>query len=135
MRQSKLSSEERRLHRNAASKRHYYRHHEKIKAQNSAWRRKNWQGKLRWDLIKYKYGLTKQQYLDLLNEQDGLCSLCNEMPTKTNNLVVDHCHKTGQIRGLIHRRCNTGIGFFNDDVARVTQALVYLQNSLLKGGF
>lgn len=69
--------------------------------------RKNW--------LRYKYGLTVEDYAQLLEEQDGNCYLCERPPQDGEILFVDHCHSTDKIRGLVHRNCNSLIGFAKDD--------------------
>ena len=58
---------------------------------------------------KSKYGLTKIDYEDLLKTQNGLCALCSRKPKR---LVVDHCHKTQRVRGLLCDQCNIALGFY-----------------------
>lgn len=60
--------------------------------------------------LKSTYGITEEQYLQLLAEQNGGCAICGKPPGK-RQLAVDHCHKTGVIRGLLCGRCNLGLGF------------------------
>jgi hypothetical protein len=62
-------------------------------------------------VLKTKYGLTFEQYWRLFAAQDGRCAICHK-PPKTVSLSVDHCHRTGQIRGLLCYRCNYGLGHF-----------------------
>jgi hypothetical protein len=62
--------------------------------------------KLRSHLEK-KYGLTLEQYNDMVAEQDNKCYLCGEEPSDIyGRLVVDHCHTTGKVRSLLCRMCN-----------------------------
>lgn len=59
------------------------------------------------------YGLTLEQYNQMHEEQGGLCPLC-ERPERDSNrqkLAVDHCHKTGRIRGLLCCLCNRQLGW------------------------
>lgn len=50
-------------------------------------------------------------------EQSGLCAICHEtvMPDEA---VLDHCHKTGYIRAVLHRGCNAYIGHLENNMAR-----------------
>lgn len=86
-----------------------------------------------------KFGITLAEYNALLEKQGGVCAICGEPPTLAlglqsrrqgrvvrPRLVVDHCHETGQVRGLLCTPCNRGIGFLGDDPARVRAALSYL---------
>ena len=50
------------------------------------------------------YGLTEAEYDALFAAQDGACAICKG--TRTQKLSVDHCHRTGAIRGLLCRLCN-----------------------------
>jgi hypothetical protein len=56
--------------------------------------------------------------------QDGRCAICFERPHE--RLCLDHDHATGQIRGLLCRRCNAGLGLFLDQPDRLTAAVTYL---------
>ena len=79
---------------------------------------------------KYKlkeYGLTQDDYDDLLKKQDGRCGIC-EFKVLDKKLVVDHCHLTGRVRGLLCTKCNVAIGLLRDDPELVKAALRYLEN-------
>ena len=52
-----------------------------------------------------------------LQEQQGLCALCGE-PLKIEEAVLDHCHRSGFIRGVIHNKCNTLLGKIESFVHR-----------------
>ena len=54
--------------------------------------------------------------LCLLN-QNGVCLLCNQHLTAAD-AVLDHCHRTGQVRGAIHRFCNTFLGKIENGAVR-----------------
>jgi hypothetical protein len=78
---------------------------------------------------KFKYGITNEQYEQLLASQHGLCAVCGKPPNGTDQhkiLVVDHDHETNQVRGLIHGRCNTLLGDCGEDTAVLVGAIAYL---------
>jgi hypothetical protein len=79
--------------------------------------------------IKKKYGVTEEQYLKIYDKQNGLCAICGQKSqTKAGRLALDHCHKTGKIRGLLCVKCNAGIGMLQDDVNVLKSAILYLKN-------
>jgi hypothetical protein len=85
----------------------------------------------RWKAIEKKFGLTREQYLDILRSQDGACFICQRTPAvirPRRNLAVDHCHKTGRIRGLLCYACNHRLlGYLiKDDVEKAKRLLKYL---------
>ncbi len=77
------------------------------------------------------YGITGDQYNELLIAQDGLCRICGKQETKIRHgrtvaLAVDHCHATGRVRGLLCNKCNRAIGWLGDDPALLIRAAEYL---------
>lgn len=74
-------------------------------------------------------GVTEQFVRELLVKQNNKCAGCKKIFTKTP--CLDHCHKTGRVRGLLCGLCNTCIGSFRDDPRIVRQAILYLENSRL----
>ena len=52
------------------------------------------------------YGITQEQYDQLLKYQGGSCFICDKEPKPGKNLQVDHDHKTGEVRGLLCWSCN-----------------------------
>lgn len=53
----------------------------------------------------------------LLEEQGGVCALCKE-PIMVGEAVLDHDHKTGQVRGVLHRGCNAMLGHLENNRPR-----------------
>lgn len=75
--------------------------------------------------IEQKYGITKEQYAKLYVAQGGKCYICRRANGRTKRLAVDHNHETGQVRGLLCRRCNYDLlGHY--DIDALTRAITYL---------
>lgn len=84
--------------------------------------------------LKNQYGITLEDYNNLCAAQNGVCAICarperaiSRYTKKAMTLAVDHNHATGKIRGLLCGRCNRGLGMFDDDPARMTAAIKYLE--------
>jgi hypothetical protein len=77
----------------------------------------------------YLYGVTPDQYEQMMLGQDGRCAICRseEWPGKGNRPHVDHDHATGKVRGLLCGKCNVGLGNLDDDPARLRAAAAYLE--------
>ena len=71
-------------------------------------------------------GFTQEDYEQKLIEQDGKCAICKTDNPGKMDWCADHCHKTGHKRGLLCRKCNAGLGHFNDDPELITKAIEYL---------
>lgn len=84
--------------------------------------------------LKREFGITIEEYKQMHGEQDGKCAICLQEETarhpsdqnRIKRLAVDHCHTTGQVRGLLCDNCNRGIGLFKEDETRLTRAINYL---------
>ena len=81
--------------------------------------------------LKRNYGIDQEEYELMLEEQDERCAICRKLPQVKNNepeiLSVDHCHRSGEVRGLLCRKCNSLIGLANDSTEILMQAIQYLQ--------
>ncbi len=80
-----------------------------------------------------RYGITMQRYQQLLAEQGGGCALCGVVGrgwARGAGVHIDHCHKTGKVRGLLCGDCNTAIGRFGDDPAKLRRAAEYLERAI-----
>lgn len=97
----------------------------------SAKRRKetyNRDGGASWRDYRYRklYGITFEQYSRILKRQRGVCAICKRK-VKTRKLALDHCHKTGKVRGVLCTRCNSMIAFAEDNPLILESAIRYLQ--------
>lgn len=72
--------------------------------------------------LQHKYGLSLEDFDNLLEDQNYLCKICKE----EKELVVDHCHNSGRVRGLLCRECNSGLGMFKDSILYLQAAQEYL---------
>lgn len=81
--------------------------------------------------LKHWYGLSVCQFDELLDRQGQRCALCGEPfdNTPSGSAAIDHCHVTGIIRGVVHQRCNRGLGHFEDNPVRLEQAALYLRTA------
>jgi Recombination endonuclease VII. len=85
--------------------------------------------------LKAEFGITLEQYNQILEKQSGRCAICETKVTgvkergkREHSLYVDHDHKTGKVRGILCNRCNFGIGQFKDDPQLLQKAAEYLVN-------
>tara|TARA_R110000737_G_scaffold64473_5_gene92197 strand:+ start:1625 stop:2062 length:438 start_codon:yes stop_codon:yes gene_type:complete len=77
--------------------------------------------------LKARYGITESDYLTLIEKAGGCCQICGTDKCDTGNkLSVDHCHETGDVRGILCRACNTGIGHLKDSPDLLREAIRYL---------
>ena len=74
-----------------------------------------------------KFGLTLNE-LDLMYAQQGSkCAICGTTEQEHGKyLAIDHCHRTGKVRGLLCMSCNTGLGNFKDRADLLVLAVQYL---------
>lgn len=78
--------------------------------------------------LRREYGITQEDYYDILEEQDGVCFICKGPPAwGKSKFCVDHDHDTGEVRGLLCNPCNSAIGYFGDDITRLKNAIEYLE--------
>jgi len=120
-----------------------------IKIRSSKWHSKNKEYRNEYSRTHYKehiqeyrhrwinltYGLSYEDYNQLLQKQSGGCAICG-IPLKLHSGIeseyevakVDHCHKTGKVRGLLCHKCNIGLGNFNDNVDLLEKAKKYIKD-------
>lgn len=59
-----------------------------------------------------RYGITLEQYDLMLEAQNYCCAICAKPHNAPRPLSVDHCHRTGRVRGLLCTRCNVALGHY-----------------------
>lgn len=76
--------------------------------------------------LRYRYGMTSSQFDIMFESQGRICALCNSDKSDSKNFVVDHCHKTGKVRGILCSYCNRALGMLKDDTEILKKAIIYL---------
>jgi hypothetical protein len=79
-----------------------------------------------------KYGLTQDEYDQLLVDQGDRCAGCQTADPGVKGWCIDHCHKSGKVRALMCNRCNTMLGLANEDPA-ILRALADFLEQLQQG--
>ena len=81
----------------------------------------------------HKRGIAEDKYLELMNMQNYKCAICSKEETHLGRsgevipLAVDHCHKTGVVRGLLCTHCNLALGQLKDNSITLRRAALYLE--------
>lgn len=83
--------------------------------------------------LKRKFGLTREQYNEILKSQNYVCAICKQKETSIcgnsgsiKRLAVDHCHSSLKIRGLLCWRCNGTIGKVEEDLELFDKMKAYI---------
>lgn len=76
--------------------------------------------------LKKEYGITPEEYSELLFLQGGVCAICSQDCQTGKKLSVDHNHNTGEVRGLLCHNCNRAVGLLDDDPELMFKAAAYL---------
>lgn len=82
--------------------------------------------------LKLNFGISLEQYQEMLVAQKGVCACCGQPETATQNgkllfLCVDHDHKDHGIRGLLCQHCNKMLGHAKDSETTLATAIEYLR--------
>lgn len=90
-------------------------------------RRREGKSNARYNQIKSRYGLDKNAYHNLV---EGVvhCQICGATFTGREP-AIDHCHETGNVRGLLCMLCNSMLGYPRDDVQILSAAIEYLKTT------
>lgn len=125
----------------------YNRNKEKQAEYNRAWREANPDrcreytkkqlckpGQRRRKKLRERYGLSPAQYYVIFESQGFACAVCKDdsIAENTKRRHVDHCHATGDVRGILCQGCNTALGMAKDDPARLRALADYLEHHQTK---
>jgi len=77
--------------------------------------------------LKKRYGLSKEEFVEIVRKQKGLCAICPK-PLSTSD-HIDHCHGTGKVRGVLCRSCNLLLGYSYDNIRILLSAIKYLKRN------
>lgn len=78
------------------------------------------------DIFRFdRYGITKETFDQLLDNQDYTCAICKKQINERSS-HIDHCHTTGNVRGILCEKCNKGLGQFDDNIEYLNNAIKYL---------
>lgn len=104
----------------------------KMKKTKNNWKKRN-PDKVKSSSLKSDYGIDLDKYKQLLLSQNNSCAICKRNQTEFKKaLSVDHCHKTGYIRGLLCLKCNRSLGLLEDNPSLFRNAASYLEQSYEK---
>ena len=79
-------------------------------------------------IVEKRHGLKSGELDKMKKAQKNKCAICGKhKDSLKKKLAVDHCHKTGKIRGLLCGNCNNGLGRFQDNVKFLEKAIKYLK--------
>jgi hypothetical protein len=77
--------------------------------------------------LRYRYGISQQEYDILLKNQNDTCAICKrDAKQMTYFLHTDHNHITGEVRGLLCAPCNVYLGYIRDSITTLKNAMDYL---------
>jgi len=92
-------------------------------------RRKSPEQHRTWNL-KYKYGITADEFNEMVLAQGGKCAICiTREPGRYKTWAIDHCHTTGAVRGLLCDQCNILLGNAKDNPSTLRAAADYLERT------
>lgn len=86
--------------------------------------------------LKYKYGITHEQFYAAWDSQKGECAICSSaLPdlmtyeSKRRGYAIDHNHDTGEFRGILCLKCNSLLGMAGDSPRILAKAIGYLETN------
>lgn len=88
--------------------------------------------------LKYRFGLTSDDYNRILKSQDGRCGICGKVESEnkvykardgSKRFCVDHSHETNLVRGLLCNNCNRGLGLLGDNLSSMLKVIKYFKGN------
>lgn len=84
--------------------------------------------------LRKNYNMTLDEYQEIFKKQRGLCAICGSegfaiARNQRQMIVIDHCHASGAVRGLLCHNCNRALGLFKDSVENLKNAIQYLEGA------
>lgn len=87
-----------------------------------------YQTKIKENNYKRNYNLTLETRNKLLEQQGGCCKICDKnLNINKKSTHIDHCHKTGEVRGILCNNCNTTLGKVNEDIVILKKMIEYIE--------
>ena len=84
--------------------------------------------------LKYKYGITHDEFMSAWQKQNGCCAICNVLlpdlmvyENRKRGYAIDHNHETNEFRGILCLNCNSLLGMAKDSIDVLTSAIDYLK--------
>ena len=110
-------------------KKEYWNNREKHLKRGRDWRKNNKEA-YKSTVIKSKYGVTLEEYNEMLGGQNYKCAICGSDNSGRGDeaFCIDHNHKTGKIRGLLCHNCNIGLSKFKENISNLEKSIKYLEN-------
>jgi len=101
---------------------------DKVRIANWSAERKEEERKKLYDgWLKRKYGITLKEYHIFLDNQNNKCAICEATEAGgMGSFHLDHCHNTGEIRGILCQKCNMMLGLASDNIKILNKAIKYL---------
>lgn len=76
--------------------------------------------------LKHNYGISEDEFLIILRNQNNMCVICKKPFKKLSDIQVDHCHKSGKIRGFLCKLCNRALGQVFEDTDILKSMIDYI---------
>lgn len=85
--------------------------------------------------LQYNFKMSREEFDDLLKNQNNVCAICGNPDNRGFRLTVDHDHKCCQgsrtcgkcNRGLLCGKCNSALGLLGENKTIIGNMLSYLE--------